>query len=235
MKHLYIFLIGLISLTTPATVSAQALPTDVINVPVNIIPTLPIERVNPTPQPSPITTPAPTNIPMPSPTPSVVTIVPEQIKPAIGRPSTDDFIVPENLDDKRDADKKKDKDDKNVTTTPSITPTPAIAAPVAKTQPPKAQPKPEVQEEQTPMKAIQDIIAPPLATLMQVKGANYYQDERLAPGVTSTLISLALGLFLAGITILKLPVLMKAMKRLRRKLRNRKSADSFTIPNLEMK
>ncbi len=234
MKHLYIFIIGLIFLTTPATVSAQQIPNDVINLPINVspalIPTLPI-GANPTPQPSPITTPAPTNVPAPSPLPTAPA---PSVTPAVGGPQSSPIVVPGGLDTKNN-DKNKEKDNEKKTTTPPVTPTPVIAGPVAKTQPPKAQLKPEVQEEQTPMKAIQDIIAPPLATLMQVKGANYYQDERLAPGVTSSLISLALGLFLAGMTVLKLPVLMKAMKRLRRKLKNRKSTDSFSIPNLEMK
>ncbi|MBA3724438.1 MAG: hypothetical protein H0W89_06165 [Candidatus Levybacteria bacterium] len=250
MKHIYFFIFTVIFLMVPANVSAQLAPIGNISVPIvgqndtntqqpnapvpSPVPTLPIGRVEQNVQPTVI--PAPTERPIPNPTSAPINQEKEKerdTKPAVGGPS-DQIRVPQGIDKNINENKEKN-DDEAVKNTISVTPTPAIAGPVSKKQPPKVQPKSEGATEQTPIKMIQDIIAPPLANLMQVKGANYYQDERLAPGVTSSLISLALGLFLTGMTVLKLPVLMKAIKRLRRKLRNRKSADTFTIPNLEMK
>lgn len=123
-----------------------------------------------------------------------------------------------------------------VNTRRTVTPTPAILGTNQRVAQKEntTTPKQNQQTTETPLKKIQDIIAPPLASVAQVKGANYYQDERLSPLLTANLLYFALGLFLTGMFILKLPLLKSGIDKMRQRF-GKENADTFTVPYIETK
>jgi hypothetical protein len=198
------------------------------------IPTLVISK--PPALPSPTQTPKNDNK-KPDPTPTVAKPSPTPIPVKTTNPTnnsdtkqsnnnqsnTSNIVIPQNRDISR-------------TVTAKVTPTPAVLGTTANKQTTSVAPKPKekAQTKETPLEKIQNIIAPPQASEVQVKGANYYLgDERLSPAVTSILLYFALSLFLLGMLILKLPLLITGAIKVKHKLFG--TPKPFTIPYMEVK
>ena len=152
------------------------------------------------------------------------------------------IVVPQNIDRNR-VDNRDNESTAVTNTRRTVSPTPTtttsstgVAGTTQRTstKEPAAAPKQKEQPAETPLKKIQDIIAPPLASVVQVKGANYYQDEKLSPVVTANLLYFALGLFLTGMLILKLPLLKSGIDKIRRRI-GRENNEGFTVPYIETK
>lgn len=94
--------------------------------------------------------------------------------------------------------------------------------------------KQKQQSRETPLTKIKNIIVPP-STDVQVKGVNYYQDERLSPAVTTNLLYIALTLFMAGMLVLKMPILAAAFMKLKQKFVRSPKPEPFTIPYIGLK
>lgn len=123
-----------------------------------------------------------------------------------------------------------------IRSTRQTTDAPTVLGTTTKNQPAaiNKETKSKQQTQETPITKIKNIIAPPSADV-QVKGANYYQDERLSPAVTTNLLYASLILFMSGMLVLKFPILAAGVMKIKQKLFRTRKPEPFTIPLIEPK
>lgn len=247
MKYFCLLLIVLSFLSYPARAFAVSTPVGSVQVnppsqnnkdrdkettvPVVItpIPTLPINQNGKRPTVTPAskndTKPkvSPTAIPEPTKAPAVsrnTTTTNQQTNQSSG--TSDKIVVPQNLNTARNSGTSTNSKPTNTKTTdPAETQTQqSVKATAAPTQSAVAKAK--------------EIVAPTGVSDVQVKGINYYQEERLSPTVTTWLLYFALGLFMLGIAFLKIPVIVGAFIRARNKVFPQLNKQ-FTIPYINIK
>jgi hypothetical protein len=145
------------------------------------------------------------------------------------------IVVPQNRDTVRTTQPTTTRSTANATTN-KVSPTPAVLGTTTKvnTVTQKQEPKQKQQSAETPLTKIKNIIAPPSSDV-QVKGANYYQDERLSPAVTTNLLYVAMTLFIAGMLILKLPILIAGASKVKQRFTRTPKVEPFTIPYIDSK
>lgn len=189
----------------------EATPTPVVTSP----PATP--TVAPTVQATPIPTSAPTLIPTRAP------VTDDDDNNAVGG-----FVAPND----RDSDRSGTNNQQSVTASNEST-APVSTNTTAAINPPDREVAPLAQTNRTPQNTLEKIIPPELASLVNVKGENYYKNANLSQGATTSLLSLSLVLFLFGITLLRLPHIMRFIEARRQKRET--IQEPFSIPYLELK